>query len=440
MEIQTGSSTLIRKSSTRRLTPRMIPGDQIATSFTGTDAAPAAILGAFKAAAPHMGIGPRIVHAIDWLFRFTQPQDWREGSRPIVWPSAALQAQELCITPTHAKRLNRHLAELGLIVMKDSPNGKRYGRRFPAKTGRIIEAYGFDLSPLAVRMAEFIAAAETGRAERAAIAQLRRRASIARNSLRQTFETYREQEINDPEIPALKTAFEQTAKRLRDLDTADKTAPIVAELESLAATARAALEISLRHGESLPADAQALVNMSPKGHQNVPHQYSYKPTLNPIEDTVTALESSSGLPALGAKPTDHAGEAQPRKETPTRTDSGSCGTVTPDEIVRLAPKLRPYLTSAAPRWPDLVEAADWLRHDLGVSKPLWGDACLTIGRERAAIALAIVSAKPAGHFKSGPAGYFHGMIAKAKAGELNLDRTIWALRRQKPKSPSAQCQ
>jgi hypothetical protein len=40
-------------------------------------------------------------------------------------------------------------------------------------------------------------------------------------------------------------------------------------------------------------------------------------------------------------------------------------------------------------WSDLVDAADWLRHDLGVSKSLWGDACLAMGRELAAVALAI---------------------------------------------------
>ena len=62
----------------------------------------------------------------------------------------------------------------------------------------------------------------------------------------------------------------------------------------------------------------------------------------------------------------------------------------------------------------------------GVSKSLWGDACQAIGRETAAIA--IVSAKPAEHFRSTPGGYFHGMVAKAKAGELNLGRTIWGLR------------
>ena len=92
-----------------------------------------------------------------------------------------------------------------------------------------------------------------------------------------------------------------------------------------------------------------------------------------------------------------------------------------DELVRLAPRLRPYLRTSSPAWPDIVEAADWLRHDLGVSKPLWGDACLAMGREKAAIALAIVSAKPAEHFTSSPGSYFHGMVTRAKAGELHLN-------------------
>ena len=91
-----------------------------------------------------------------------------------------------------------------------------------------------------------------------------------------------------------------------------------------------------------------------------------------------------------------------------------------DELVRLAPRLRPYLTTPTPTWPEIVDAADWLRGDLGVSKSLWGEACLAMGREQAAIAIAIVSAKPAEHFRSTPGGYFHGMVAKAKAGELNL--------------------
>jgi replication initiation protein RepC len=43
--------------------------------------------------------------------------------------------------------------------------------------------------------------------------------------------------------------------------------------------------------------------------------------------------------------------------------------------------------------------------------------------------LAIVSTKKADHFQTSQGGYFHGMVAKAKAGELHLERTVWALRR-----------
>jgi replication initiation protein RepC len=70
----------------------------------------------------------------------------------------------------------------------------------------------------------------------------------------------------------------------------------------------------------------------------------------------------------------------------------------PDE---LAPRLRLYLRRPSPSWPEIVEAADWLRHDRDVSKPLWGEACLAMGREQAAIALAVVSTKEPGHRPGG---------------------------------------
>jgi len=98
------------------------------------------------------------------------------------------------------------------------------------------------------------------------------------------------------------------------------------------------------------------------------------------------------------------------------------------ELIKLAPRLKPYLNSQAPSWPEIVDAADWLRDEMGISKFIWGDACLVMGREQAAIAVAVVSAKPQAHFRGSPGGYFHGMVSKAKAGELHLARTIWGMR------------
>ncbi len=154
-----------RSPGIRRITPAMLPTEATAERFVGGDITPGQALAALKAAAPRLGIAPRLIHAIDWLFRFTQPQDWQPGARPIVWPSSSMQAAELGVTEDQARRINRQLVERGLIVMRDSPNAKRYGRR--DARGRIVEGYGFDLSPIGARIDEFRAAAEAYRGRKA---------------------------------------------------------------------------------------------------------------------------------------------------------------------------------------------------------------------------------------------------------------------------------
>jgi replication initiation protein RepC len=164
------------------------------------------------------------------------------------------------------------------------------------------------------------------------------------------------------------------------------------------------------------------VDSDPKGAENRPHQYNYKRRLDPEKDTVIAAEHCSGAGGEDVS-------QSPAPVQPKRSDKGMVHGIRPDELVRFTPKLKSYLRRPNPTWPDIVDAADWLRHDLGVSKSLWGDACLAMGRELAAVALVIVSTKEAEHFRTSPGGYFHGMVAKAKAGELHLERTVWALRR-----------
>jgi replication initiation protein RepC len=397
----------------RRMTPGLLKADRAAESFAGLPEgvrSSGQLLAALKTAAPRLGISPRIVHAVDWLFRFTQPQDWEEGRRPIVWPSASMQEEALGLSPTQVKEINRRLIELGLITMRDSPNGKRYGRRHE-RTGHIIEAYGFDLAPIAMRHAEFVRLAEEGRAERAAMGRLRRRATIARKAITQILETVQEYGFAGEEWITLAHETAALVRALRDVECPDEMEPGVKSLERKQRAARERLEILLR-----------VVDSAPKGPENRPHQYNYKPSLDPDQDTVIAAKDRSGEE-------EGAGAQSPAPEQRQRSNKGMVHGIRPDELPRLTPKLKAYLQRPNPAWPDIIDAADWLRHDLGVSKSLWGDACLAMGRELAAVALAIVSTKEAEHFQTSPGGYFHGMVAKAKAGELHLERTAWAFRR-----------
>jgi replication initiation protein RepC len=396
----------------RRMTPGLLKADRAAESFTGLPDgvdSPGQLLAAFKAAAPRLGIPPRLVHAVDWLFCFTQPQDWEQGTRPIVWPSASMQQTSLGLSPSQVKEINRRLIELGLVTMKDSPNGKRYGHRDPKH--RIIEAYGFDLTPIAARHAEFVRLAEEARAERRAVSRLRRRATIARKAITQILETAQEYGFDGEEWQILARETRDLTHALRAVERPDEMEAGVKSLERRQQAARERLEALL-----------GTVETAPKEPENRPHIYNYNPTLNLQKDTVIAANRCSGEAGTAVS-------QSPALVQPKRPEKGMVHGIGPDELVQLAPKLRRYLSRPNPAWPDILDAAEWLRGELNVSKSLWGDACIAMGRELAAVALAIVSTKEADHFKTSPGGYFHGMVAKHVAGELRLERTVWALRR-----------
>ncbi len=411
----------------RRLTPGLLKIDRTAESFAGLPhgvTMHGQLLAAFKAAAPRLGLSPRVVHAVDWLFRFTQPQDWGRGGRPIVWPSASMQEESLGLSTTRVKAINRALIETGLITMKDSPNGKRYGKR--DGKGNIVEAYGFDLSPIAIRHAEFVALAAEARAEREEMRRLRRRATIARNGITQILEVAAEYCFEGEEWVTLRRETRDITQALRKVETPEEMALGVASLERRQNSARERLEMLLA---DVAVKAPEAVNPAPLGAENGPHQYTYKPSLYPEQDTVIAAEGSSRA----------GGEAVAQPPAPTRREPPEKGRVLklqPDELVRLAPRLKVYLRRSDPTWPELVDAASFLRSDLDVSKSLWGEACLAMGREQAAIAIAIVSTKDPEHFRTTAGGYFRGMVMKAKQGDLNLDRTLWGMRRAGDAAPA----
>lgn len=421
-EVRAGTPTGLR-----RLTPSLLQADRTAAAFEGLPegvTGPGQLLAALKAAAPRLGLAPRLTHAVDWLFRFTQPQDWGRGGRPIVWPSASLQREAFGLSETQVKALNRQLIKAGLVTMKDSPNGKRYGKRDPK--GRIVEAYGFDLSPIAARHAEFVKLAKDAKTERAEMARLRRRTTIARNGIAQILETAAEYGFAGEEWLRLRHDSQRLVRALRQVERPEEMALGVESLERRQRTARERLESLL---SAIAQQVPEAVDSDPLGPENRPHQYTYKSDSHPQEETVIASEEGSRTagPGVDQDQSDQLREfVAPPKEA--RTDRGTVLRLSTDELVRLAPRLRPYLRNSAPNWRDIVDAADWLRYDLDISKSLWGEACVAMGREHAAVALAIVSAKPAAYFRTSPGGYFHGMVEKAKAGNLHLNRTVWGLR------------
>jgi replication initiation protein RepC len=394
----------------RRLSAEALDTVELAKRFAGLPEGitnPHQLLSVLKRGALPLGIPGRVLQLIDRLFAATLAQDWESDSRPIVWLSNDRLKEDLGIGMTQLKSAIRRLGQLRLVAMRDSPNGRRYGYR--DRTGRIVEAYGFDLAPLAVRYAELLAAAESAAAERQARTALRRRASIARRAAYQLLETAAEYRVSGGELDGLEAAADRTAVAGRSMRDIADLETLVVSFEERVEAVRIWLQSELRKKESDPKRADLRPHIiptnDPQACKSATVNCSPKPSSAPNGGDLSAATRSG----IGSE-----AEEDPR--------------IAPSELLRLAPRLADAVPVERPTWADIVDGADRLRHVMGISKPLWGRACTTLGRYRAAIAVAIVSTKPETSFRSSPGAYFHGMIARAEQGELYLERSIFGLR------------
>jgi replication initiation protein RepC len=387
----------------------MLTARDRADGFSGLPAGsakPLRLLAAFQEAEPYLGLPAHAFELVSWLVKQTMPCDWEQGARPIAWPSARRQQEFLGLSPTRVKALNRALFEAGIFVIRDNEQGKRYGRRGP--DGRIVEAYGFDLTPLAVRFDEFIRIAAEAKVEREQMKGLRKRATIARRAVRQAGEALEALGPLRPDWPRLKA---ETA----DLIAAGRSAR---RSEDLALVVKA-LESRRNEAEQWLREAQKPVETDPTGAENGPHTTSTNLPLNPYQDTVIATEEC------------RRGETLPKTSTPVPVSPEKALRIKAPELLDLAPRLGQYVPPGPVSWGHVLDAADWLRGELGVSRSLWAEACQSMGRDDAAVALAIVSTKAEAHFSSSAGGYFAGMVRKHQRGELHLQRSLWALRQAK---------
>jgi replication initiation protein RepC len=400
----------------RRISPAMFDHLKRSDAFDGLPHGAAnqwKVLAAFQEAEPYLGLPALASKLVTWLVKQTFAVDWDASSRPIAWPQADAEAEFLGITLSQTKRLNRALFEAGIFVMRDDPQGRRRGKR-DRETRRILWAYGFDLSPLAQRYDEFVRIAAEAQIERDHVKAARRRIRIAHRTILQIGEQLAAANALPecwPDVLAQATRLLPPPKRAM---LSVELMPLVKAIEQRRDEAARLLELST-------ASASDPVEMHPLGRVDAPHNT----TTNLIQitpDTVIASEESSSPGTI-------------RTEAPSRANFAERGLrIYPQQLIDLAPRLAGYISAQArhrPQWHDIVSAATELRAELGVSASLWGEACLELGREPAAIAIAIISTKPAAFFTRGAGAYFAGMVKKHQRGELNLDRTLWKLKSEK---------
>ena len=413
----------------RKPTPGLGVAEQLAQAGERVAVPKTRAFVALKRVGAHIGLKAGDMMLLDTLGAFTQAQDWDEGQRPIVWASNAYLMEQTGFSLSALKRHARRLAEIGVISFQDSPNGKRWGRR--DAEGRIVEAYGFDLSPLSARVEEFEGLHTELQAERELCQRLKRQITVARRMIRARIEAALSSALRGPwrQFTGL---FEELLDRLpRRHEASEQLVRLLTWFKELQERVEAAYLKAT--GAVKPVentdnnDTQVIEKtqeMNPREVISEPHILITN-QLDPVTSNSSEKEEAAGVarepepavPVEGSAPEE--GQNRPEQHA-VALDVPTIMQACP-EFATWARDLGGYLKD----WGDVYRVAGQLRPMIGVSDHVWMAAQEGLGKQAAAAAMVLVFDKHAKGEVASPGGYLRGMVEKAGAGELHLERSIY---------------
>ena len=320
--------------------------------------------------------------------------------------------------------LRRHLASLveaGLIIRRDSPNGKRFARR--GQGGEIDEAFGFDLTPLIARAAEIENLADEVRAENRAVALLREKITLVRRDIVKMIETGMEEGVpvalardgaDIRDWAGVHTHYAAlSARYVRNLSRASLEA-LAADLSAFAEQIQKLLETHVKSQKSSGNESQA--------ERHIQNQIT---NISDLEPNLREGRAETPGPMDDDAATERAGAAEFPDRPPTAPRTYPLGMV-----LQACPDIVDYGKGGEIAcWRDLVDAAAIVRSALGVSPDAWRQALEAMGEHDASIVIAAILQR--GDEIKSAGGYLRVLTAKARAAEFSLGPVLMALLRGK---------
>lgn len=346
-----------------------------------------------------LGATDRSLAILNALLSFHRETELSAEGELIVWPSnEQLIARANGISPATLRRHLSVLVECGLIIRRDSPNGKRFARR--SRAGEIEQAYGFDLSPIVARAEEFRDLAEAVQAEKKAFRVARERLTLLRRDIVKMIDAGIEEGVPGNWGRVLQS-YQAVISRLPRTAPRQLVEDICAELHDLHAEIRDVLE-SFAKTQNLNANE----SQSERHIQN-----SNPDSISESESGLRKKKEASGSVAE----TDNV-RSLPKRDLPLSIVLDACPTM---RDAAQAGEIR--------HWRDFLAAAELVRTMLGVSPSAWAEAGEAMGEVQAAIALAAIYQRADQINSAG--GYLRSLTEKARDGKFSTWPMVMALLR-----------
>lgn len=338
-----------------------------------------------------VGVGDRSLAVLAGLLSCHPDDELSEENGLIVFPSnkqLSLRSHGMANAT-----LRRHLAALldcGLILRRDSPNGKRYARK--GRGGELDDAFGFSLAPLLARAEEFHAAAERVRADGRALKLMRERITLQRRDIAKLIEAAIEEGAPGA-WQALWRRFRGVVDQLPRKATIGELEPFATELDAI----RDEVDIALKNFMNVTnPSANESQNELQQSDSNPESHFEFEP----------AFEKARGSVEPKPKP----------QQLPKTYQLGL--------VLKACPDIADYAAAGISNWRDLMATAAQVRGYLGVSPSAYEDACHVMGQETAAIVVTCILQR-AQHINSA-GGYLRALTEKARAGQFTVGPMLMA--------------
>ncbi|WP_338811465.1 plasmid replication protein RepC (plasmid) [Agrobacterium leguminum] len=362
-----------------------------------------------------LNISDRSLTVLDALLSFYPSEELCSSNSLIVFPSnTQLSIRARGMT---AATLRRHLAaliEAGLILRRDSPNGKRFARR--SRAGEINQAFGFSLAPLVTRAKEFEDTAGRLMAEREFVRALREQISLYRREITKLIQAALDEEV-EGEWNSLHNLFRSLLSSLPRRPSIDDLEALLDRLTKLRSRIIKLLE-----------DQYKSKNMSAKESQNERHiQDSKTQSFYEFENDAITHEPAATNTTISVETSSYEQQTAKIEEHPLERARPN---VALDIVLRACEEIHSYGPGGSIKtWRDLLTATAVLRSMLQISPSAFREACLVMGPENAGIAIACIFER-GGQINSAGA-YLRDLCRRATQRQFTVKPMVAALLRSK---------
>jgi DNA-binding transcriptional ArsR family regulator len=371
-------------------------------------------------------LSDRTIAVLEALLSFC-PETLLDGSAPlIVFPSNA--ELSLRTRGMSSATIRRHLAalvETGLIIRRDSPNGKRYARR--GENGEIEHAFGFDLSPLALRAGEIEAHAVQARDLARAVHRVRGEITIHLRDISKTIDAGLSEERNGDwggyadELAALSGRVGrhlplETLRTRCDALSKLRTKVEKAYLDTLSDNEMSATDSTFEHHIQNSNIDPNIERAQKKGQRRNGEPSTARPPSG-RDAAIGRLRHRLNAVRRNVKPA-NGPEDWPKLETKSIP-------MPLDAVLSACPQIRDYARDGIQDWRDLMQTAGLVRSMLGVSPDAWERARDAMGDINASITIAAILER-LDEIRS-PGGYLRALTDRAEIGQYSIIPVIKAL-------------